>query len=119
MPNPVWPATIPQYCNQDAFNEEALDNAIRTKFEGGNVKLRRRFTVVPIKVNIGVTLTGAQKTYLEAFYTTTCKGGTLAFDWVMPSTQAATVFIFMSVPKFSAVGPDTFLATAELQTVPT
>lgn len=118
MPNPVWPATLPAYVNQDSYSEQPFDNAVRTQFEGGNYKMRRRFTVTPVKVQAGLTLTGAQRTYLNDFFVTTCKGGTLAFDWVLPSSQAATVMVFTQSPKISAAGPDTFVAMLELQTVP-
>ena len=118
MPNPTWPPSLPQYPNQDSFTEEQMDNSIRTQFDGGAMKLRRRYTAVPIKFTMSFTLTASQKAALETFFNSTLSGGVLPWDWVKPSDQAAATFVFRSPIKYSAVGPATFMATIEVQTVP-
>lgn len=118
MSNPTWPPSLPQYPNQDGFSEEQADNTIRTQFDAGTMKLRRRYTAAPIKFTMSFTLTAAQKTTLETFFNTTLAGGSLPFDWVKPSDNAAATFVFRSPLKFSSYGPANFIVVAELQTVP-
>lgn len=113
----VWPGTLPQYVNQDAFREQRVDNTIRTQSDGGSVKLRRRFTAVPVKYTISLTLTAAQKATLDGFYVTTLKDGSLPFEWVLPAEQTTKDFIFMASPQYTAVGPSTYMVQLELQTV--
>jgi hypothetical protein len=118
MPNPVWPAGLPQYVNQDSFTEEKISNVIRTPMEGGDVKIRRRFTAAPIKYAFSFTITDAQKAIFDTFHHTTCKHGSLAWDWIRPIELTSATFIFMSEPKVTAVGPFTFLLNFEAQTTP-
>lgn len=95
-----------------------MDNVIRTQFDGGTMKLRRRFTAVPIKYTMTFTLTAAQKATLETFFYTTLSGGVLPWDWVKPHDNSAATFVFRNPLKFSAAGPATFIAAIEIQTVP-
>lgn len=118
MPNPVWPATLPQFFQTDGLNEEKVDNAVRTAMEDGTIKVRRRFTKSAIKVTGTVMMTDAQKAILDAFFEDTCKDGALYFDWVLPSTGAAKTYIWMKPPKTAAAGGLNWRAALELVTVP-
>lgn len=117
MTNPAWPGTLPQFVNQDSYRETSTDNTIRTQTEGGAVKTRRRFTKSFRRYQIAITLSSEQKAYFDAFYSTTCKHGSLAFDWVLPAEQSAATFLFMGPPTFAGAGPSTFIASFEVTTI--
>jgi hypothetical protein len=85
--------------------------------EGNATKTRRRFTKSFRKYNVSVTLTAQQKVTFDAFYQTTCKDGSLAFDWVLPAEQSSATFLFVGPPNFTAVGPALFIASFEITTV--
>lgn len=116
MPNPTWPATLPQFVNQDSYREARTDNTIRTPMEGAAVKTRRRFTASFRRYQFAIWLSKTQKGYLDTFYKTTCADGSLAFDWVLPAEQSAASFLFMGPIQYSAAGPQTFVATFDVQT---
>lgn len=117
MSNPVWPATLPQFVNQDSYRETLTDNTIRTQMEGSSTKTRRRFTKSFRRYNVSLTLSTTQKGYFDAFYSTTCKDGSLAFDWVLPAEQTAATFLFLGPANYSAAGPSTFVVSFEMTTV--
>lgn len=119
MPNPVWPADLPQYVTLDSFKEQKLSNKISTPMEhSATVKTRRRFTAVPTKYTFSIMMTVTQKALLDDFYEDTCKGGTLPFDWVRPLEQDAVTFLFMGEPpSYSANAPQNVIATFDVQTV--
>lgn len=50
--------------------------------------MRRRFTAGTREWSFTLLLTGAEKTTLESWYTTTLVSGTLAFDWLDESNVA-------------------------------
>lgn len=119
MPNPTWPAGLPQYVSQDGYRETRTDNTIRTPMEGSAVKMRRRFTASFRKYQFSLAVSTAQKAILDTFYRTTCADGSLAWDWVLPAEQSAATLIFLGPISYSAAGPQTFIATFEAQTTTT
>lgn len=118
MPNPTWPAALPQYFQADGLDESKVDNAITTAMEDGTIKRRRRFTKTAIKVNGALMMTDAQKAILDTFFATTCVDGALFFDWVLPSDGSAVTYIWLKAPKSMSAGALNWRSTLELQTVP-
>lgn len=83
MASQTWPGSLPQ----DTFRQldlEPEDNRLRTQMDSGPVKMRRRFTAVPIKKRHSMTLRGDDFQTFKNFYETTLKDGTLRFDWTDP-----------------------------------
>lgn len=105
MPNPTWPATLPQYVQEGGYQETLQDQTVESQVEAGPAKIRRRFTKSLRRFSVSMLMTAAQATAFETFWQTTVRGGSLPFDWVHPRTRAATTFRFRNpAPSFSSVG---------------
>lgn len=104
MPNPYWPATLPQFIRADSYEETPTDQTVETPMESGPVKIRRRCTadypVIKCAIDVDVT----QRAAFWDFWKTTLAGGSLKFDWVHPITRADTTFRFRKpVPSLKPV----------------
>ena len=104
MANPVWPASLPAFVETDGFDDAFPETVVRTPMESGPAKQRRRFTAAPEPLRAGLVLTKAQHDTLKTFFVTTCKGGSLAFDWVHPISQAAASYRFKAPPRVAPLG---------------
>lgn len=105
MPNPTWPTTLPQYVLESGYQETTQDQTTETQMEAGPAKIRRRFTKSLKKFQVSMFLTSAQATTFETFWQTTCKGGSIPFDWKHPRTQAAATLRFRTpAPQYSVSG---------------
>jgi len=115
---PTWPATLPQKFSANGYDESPPDNLIRSKTDSGPAKIRRRTTanIRPYKTTL--RMTGTQVSTLETFYITTLVGGSLAFDWNEPRSQAVKSFRFVSSPKYSARGGDFWNVSLDLEQLP-
>lgn len=102
-----WPASLPQFVQQQGYQESLPDQTIESEVDSGPAKTRRRFTknLRPIQASIWVDMT--QKATFEFFHNTTLDGGTAPFLWVNPLTQAMALFRFRRPPPaIAALGPD-------------
>jgi hypothetical protein len=105
MPNPTWPATLPQFVLEGGYQESLQDQTIETQMEAGPAKIRRRFTKSLRRFQMSLMLTSAQAATFETFWQTTCKGGSIPFDWVHPRTRVATAMRFRNpAPQFTSFG---------------
>ena len=110
------PSTLPQHPLSDGYSEVAQDGAIRSAPDSGAAKIRRRFTAIATYYGVRYQLTTTEKGYLDTFYRTTTRGGTLRFDW--PHPDGTTVEArFRSPPKFAALEVDV-IASVELEVLP-
>ena len=114
----AWPSSLPDYVLQQGHSEALANVTSRSQMDAGPAKVRRRFTAGPRTVNAIVRLTTAQTQTLDTFYETTLVGGSLAFDWVLPRTQALQSFRFTSPPEYRPVGPGIWDATLKLEAMP-
>lgn len=112
---PTWPTTnsMPQTFPIETV-ETTQDNLIRTDYETGPRKMRRRFTAVSKFIDPPASrwmLTGAQIADLETFYDVTCGGGALEFDWgstgPIPIYDGSTSqkYRFDGRPKWTSIVP--------------
>lgn len=119
MPNPTWPAGLPQAWGQDSTLELA-DNILRTPMATGPAKLRRRSTAEVDQLRFSLLLTNTELTTLRTFYRSTLKK-TLPFDWrdyrLLPSVVVAT-FRFTKAPLEQYVGGPYWTAQIELEQLP-
>lgn len=114
----AWPGTLPQAPDWSGYQETSPNVAIRTQMDAGPPKLRRRFTAGIRPFSMQFLLTQAQVATLDTFYQTTLTGGTEAFDWTHPRTGAAASFRFVSPPQYSALGPNVYRATCQMEVLP-
>jgi hypothetical protein len=95
MSNPAWPGSLPAYVLADSYDEKLGKQSIESPTDGGAVKTRRRFTRRWDRFAVSMILSPSQWTTFETFYFSTTAGGSLAFDWVHPRTQANLTFKFV------------------------
>lgn len=116
---PSWPATLPQYVNVSGYQESLPDQTIESAVDAGPPKVRRRFTANYRAITATIWVDGTQRAAFETFFETTLAGGSLAFDWVNPLTQAAASFRFRRPPPaYEALGGDTFAIRMNLWQLP-
>lgn len=100
MPNPTWPASLPQDFfiglserRRPAFQEFAVDAgpSMRRRIFGGS------------KDDLGdpIVLDQAQRVTFDTFYRTTLEEGTLEFDWTHPVSGATATYRFADAPSFT------------------
>lgn len=94
MPNPVWPAALPQKALKEGYRETASDNLLESQMDAGPAKIRRRFTTRSRMFQMTIACTASQAATFLSFFETTLKDGSLPFDWVHPRTGAAATFRF-------------------------
>ena len=98
MPNPVWPASLPQDVLVEGYEETFPELALRTEMDAGPAKVRRRFTAGVRTLNVMSAMTRTQVATLDTFFATTTQGGALQFDWVHPRTGSAAALRFTRPP---------------------
>jgi len=103
---PSWPSNIPQYFNVAGFNEEPIDNAIRTTMETGDVKIRRRFTGQHYVISGAIDMTAAEFETFRAWWRDNLRDGVLSFDWVHPTSQQSATFWCLSSYRAPVFGTD-------------
>jgi len=99
----VWPADLPQEVLFDGYDEQLPNVMLRTTMDAGPAKVRRRFTAAIRTISFNIEMTRAQVVLFETFFNDTLKGGSLAFDWVHPRTQAACTYRFTQPPGIQLV----------------
>lgn len=111
-----WPSTLPQFPLSDGYSEVAQDGVIRSMPDAGAAKVRRRFTAVATYLSVRYQLTATEKGYLDTFYRTTTRGGTIRFNW--PHPEGGTVEArFRTPPAFSALDVEV-IASFEMEVLP-
>lgn len=96
-----WPSTLPQYVDQDGYNQTIQNPVLSTDMDAGPVKKRLRYTFVPEQFSITLTMTKAQFETFVTFFKSTIHFGADVFSWNHPVTQAVANCRFTSV--YSAV----------------
>ena len=118
MANPTWPNTLPAYVTESGFNEQFQDQNTESTMDTGPAKIRRRFTKAIRFITCNLNMTKEQAEAFDTFWGTTCKGGSLPFDWVHPRTQVATTFRFRNpAPKYSVFGSTNVTVNFTLEVV--
>ena len=95
------------------WSEQAADNTIKTEFESGAVRTRRRFTGVQRQADVSVTLPIDQWSVFDQWYTVNCRQGSIATTVKTPQcVEQVCQFIAPPVYQFNVNG--TFTATCKL-----
>ena len=114
-----WPATLPAFVSKDSLDEAFPDMTIRTGMDVGPPKMRRRTTAAVRPIACSQVLTAAQVADLDAFYSSTLAGGSLAFTWVHPRTRAAATLRFTAPPRVSSrPNSNRYVAAYQLEVLP-
>jgi len=113
----AWLSTLPQNVNMNGYQEEPVDNTIRSSMSYGPDKIRRRTTSVIFNCVMPMVLTTAQTALLDTFYYTTLEQvGT--FTWKNHRTQAAATYRFRSPPVYQTLGKGLWSTALQLELLP-
>jgi len=99
----TWPASLPD-C-PGSWAEQAEPVSVRTNVEEGTPKVRKRFTKRIVRMQVGMTMTIAQRNTLDDFFYTTLDGGVLSFNFRHPWLNVLTPFRMTEAPQFANEGP--------------
>ena len=114
----AWPGTLPSAPLLENFQELLPDTAIRTDMDTGPVKLRQRTTAGVGSLMVSYLLSAAQTATLDAFYETTLAGGSTAFDYTHPRTNATVSCRFVSPPEYTPANGTYYKVTLMLEVLP-
>lgn len=96
-----WPETLPVYVERDGYSEGGPDGALRSPVDAGLPKVRARWSAVPKHVKVSYLLTATQKGYLDTFWQTTTRCGSISFTWTDPSTGSSATARFLGRPTYT------------------
>jgi hypothetical protein len=117
--NAIWPSLLPQNILVEGYVETPPQILVRTAMDVGPAKVRPRYTQGIRTIKGSVAMTRDQVEILRAFVDTTLDGGTLAFEWTHPRTDAVVNLRFVEIPTAEAVLPDgLWLTRLSLEVVP-
>lgn len=94
----VWPASLPQFVQEQGYSEHLPKNVVESQLDAGQVKRRRRFTRTWRELACVIWCDLDQRDTFEFFYETTLGGGIDPFTWVNPVTQRMALFSFRGEP---------------------
>lgn len=99
----AWPATLPQFVQEQGFDETLPNQRLESSVDSGPPKARRRFTKNYRAIQCEIWCDADQADDFEDFYETDLAGGVLPFTWVNPVTQTAATFRFRGSPPRRSV----------------
>lgn len=101
-----WPTQLQDYLNEDSFSHEFGNTTIRSSFDVGPAKVRRRFTRSIDMISCTIDLYKDDYDFFKTFYNTTLNGGVTPFEFNHPITQDLITVRFISdnPPSFRSMG---------------
>lgn len=115
---PAWPGNLQPYPLVADYEESAPDTMLRTEMDAGPAKLRQRFTAAARPISGSVVMkTKSELNDLDAFFVTTLKGGTLAFDW-QDRNGVTRSYRFTAPPRYTFLEPDRIKVSMKLEIMP-
>src|SRR5262245_41192418 len=94
-----WPAELPQCV--ETWNEQALPVTVRTQFDTGRPKVRRRFTGTIRNVDVSMTMAWDKYERVRDFFDVDCRGGVDFFNFPHPYLLEAQEFRMREAPRIS------------------
>jgi len=95
MANPQWLAGLPQYVEVTGYKAVVPDEFEETKTQAGPPRRDRKSRGGEAEtIDCVIWCNAGERAILKAFFKTTLKGGTLAFDWVHPIDRTACTMEF-------------------------
>ncbi len=111
----LWPATLPQYFEENGYSESLADGRLDTATDFGPGKSRRRFTKNWRMIAGAIRCTDDQVDAFEEFYLETLGGGVADFLWKAPVSQNDALFRFRGQPpRIQYRSADEHLITLQL-----
>lgn len=122
MAIPIWPESLPKRVLQNGYTESYPNNLMRTEFDSGVPKVRRKSGLVPWPMTVTLLLTREQKETLEDFTTETLDMGALRFSFPHP-TKCDNVEVRIkpnsdALFSFTSYSWDRFSVTLQLEVLP-
>ena len=117
MPN-LWPVLLPAFSIVENFQEEEADTTIRSPMEEGPAKLRQNPNTTPPPLRFNKRLSLEQVNILKAFYRVTLAKGVLPFQEYHPVEGRLLTFRFLRPPSFQHISGSSFMASIELEVLP-
>lgn len=112
-----YPASLPAPA-ADGFSLQPVDPVIRTDFEAGPVRTRRRYTNAPTRVSVSWVLNRLQMAVFESWHRHTLSDGAAAFDCPLDNGQGVTTWgnvRFAEMWRAQRLGPNAWRVTATLE----
>ena len=104
MATQTWPVTLP--VGPQSFQQQPDESGvIRTQPDNGPVKMRRRFTKIPVRGTMAFTMSIAQRNIFKNFYENQLNWGTERFNFFHPWDQVVRDFRITKPYSESANGP--------------
>lgn len=113
-----WPTSLPQLALLEGYQEQGVDNIIRSTVDQGPEITRPKYTATPVDMTVSLVLTSAQCDALDSFYDATLNYGSAAFDWLHPRTGAAVSLHFRARPGYQGIGAGYFRTSLSLRQWP-
>lgn len=92
------------------WEETQQDNVVKSTFEDGTVKFRRRFTGTQRRVQATVTHPARLFNDFEVWFNQLCRQGSIPC-YIKTPYGTTELFQFMAPPQYSWNGPETFTAS--------
>lgn len=118
MPNPVWPASLPQAPETPSYRETRPDQILRTGMDSGPAKLRRRFTAQVRETQMAFIMTRAQVATFDSFVENDLNAGALPFTFTDVRRQVAVTLRLREPPSYQTLGPDVWRVTVPAEIMP-
>ena len=120
MANPDWTTltTTPVVLLRGNTRQFPAD-IITTQMDAGPTKMRRRSTAAPVPGSGSIIVDESMRDEVYTFFVTSCKGGSLAFDWTDPHTGTAdTEARWTSPPSERKLADDLYEITLSWEATP-
>jgi len=116
----TWPVadSFPQTPLMEGNTEASPVTAMRTQMDVGPPKLRQRSTAGCSSNAYNFHMTDANITALDVFYTDTCEGGAVEFEWVHPRTSGTENWRFLAPPTWVQIRNGLYHVTVQLEQLP-
>ncbi len=95
---PAWPEDVPYRYRFSTYNESQNLGVIRSPFDDGFAKTRRRFNTKIVIRRLTLILSDSEKDELMEWVETDIAGGALSFTWKNPLGDGMTETVKLVVP---------------------
>jgi len=116
----IWPAGLPQNVLVSGYSEQMGDGVIEYAPDSGPTITRAGTSAAPRPMAMAFEATSAQISILMTFVQTTLLGGSLPFSLPAPVGGGTYLVKFQKgyLPKWTALGGDTYNVAASLWILP-
>lgn len=106
MPIASWPVSLNPNLEADSFKFKIGETRIKSQFDIGPAKVRRRTTRGVDTANGSIIILFSEYATFRTFFDTTINGGTDPFTIIHPITRVTATFRFVDTPEIRPLGPN-------------